>query len=742
MIKLSEIEACKDQKDRAKLAGYVDQLFDITHDMSMQILHRIFYRNLLYYIGEQYIEFVKSAGTFRRKLLPAYIPTPVCNQVKDFVRAIKSMFLNQKLIPKVSPNSLDPEDTRAAALGGKLLTWMDGINDGEFADEKEEMIIMLVLNGTSFLRTFPDMNIGKWFMTEGGPVKTGEVVTRSVLPFSVRVDRFGKRLRDKRWVGLQSLQSREWVEDTFKVKIEGSPAPDIIDYERKLMKLVSQVSPWKGAGLETQTFQEDDDVVLLRELEFQPTIKFPKGRYLLSCQKQILLDTPRLPIKSSADAWAYSLVDFHFDFVPGRFWSDAPVNDLISPQNAINEIDQLASLNRKGIGRPRVVTPGDIGLKRIGEGGHSFLMMKYDALLSGGREPKIEPGIPLSRDVFEERAIHQTTIQDVGGDPKNVLKGHAPSASSSGIQIDILRETAERGHYPDLDRYNRTMGKVYKHRLILASEVYTEKRQVKITGRGNRQDIFAFKGADLKNNTDVNMDLDSGISTTRAGQTQVLMQLTEKGFFGPIDQDPNVREELLTRLGLSGVTSQGNIDMELAEMENQSITSGRPENIMLVEQEKDPATGQPIGEPVVVSFDPTFRYHNHAIHFEIHRRAILSPSFLELPKEAQTILMAHADLHESLIKMAEAQALAAQAEEQPPGEGEEPGQKPKGPPRAPGKSGKAPASGPGATGSKVVPPAQSANLNPLQPGAGGRSVALTESRMARRPPIQGGPFNG
>jgi len=677
MILIKDLEKLTAKKDDKQIAGMIEQLFDVQQDITRIILDRITYRNILYYIGEQYVEFVKSAGTFRRRLLPAYIPTPYSNQIKDYIRSLKAMLLNQKLIPKVSPNTTEPEDRQAADLGGKLLEWMDTINEGEFSDEKEKLAVWVGLSGTGFLRTYPDMDSGKWFMGKEGLMKTGEVITRAIVPLSVRFDYSGATLKQKRWVGVQTLVPREYVEDMFKVKISGPSSPDVIDYERKLMKLVSQVSPWKGAGLETQVYQEDQDWVLLREMELRPTPKYSKGRYILACHQEVLIDANRMPIKVKEDDWHYTLTDFHADYVPGRFWSDAPVNDLISPQNGINEILQLLALNRKGLGRPRIISPGDIKLESIQEGGHAFLALKYDALLAGGQKPEMSPGISLPPQTLAEFELHKASIQDASGDPKSILKGKPPSASSSGVQVDILRETAERGHYPDLERYNRSMARVYKKRLLLASEIYSEKRQIKIMGRGHAMDIVSFKAANLRDNTDVRLELDSGLSTTKAGQTQLLMQLAEKGLFGPVEANPELREEFLDRLGLSGSTSQANVDIERAETENAAVSSGKPQNLFLMDPDK---IGED-GTPEVANLDPLFKYDNHPIHYEIHRRFILTSTFAELPQQAQIILLAHADAHETVMQtMMAAQASVVQGEEgQPqgkPGGGEK---KPKGP---------------------------------------------------------------
>src|SRR4030042_284786 len=137
MVKLKDLEKSKDRE----LAKYIEQLCDTTHDMARQIIDRITYRNILYRIGEQYVEFVRSAGTFRRKIQSSFIPTPVCNEIKDYVRSLKAMLLNQKLVPKVVPNTSEIEDDKAAKLGSNVLEWMDSLNDQEFADEKEKLVI-------------------------------------------------------------------------------------------------------------------------------------------------------------------------------------------------------------------------------------------------------------------------------------------------------------------------------------------------------------------------------------------------------------------------------------------------------------------------------------------------------------------------------------------------------------------------------------------------------------------------
>ena len=632
-------------KDDKTLADKVDGFFDNTLNYSRQMLERIWWRNILFYCGEQWIEYVRSQQTFRRRSIPFYVPTPVSNEIREYVRTIRSLLLSQKMIPRIWPNTNEREDIEAAELGEKLLVSMESIRDYEIKFEKEKMCIWLALAGTAFIRTYPYIYGGKVYFIDDKMKSTGEVVTEHIIPFNVYLDYQGDSLNKKRWMGIKSLKPREWVEDTFNVKIPDSDNVSMTsDFERRLMRLVSSVSPWKGQGLDTTTINDqEEDLVIYKEVEFAPTKKFPNGRYVATCSDKVLINEKRMPIEGNMENWYYTVTDFHMNYVPGRFWSDGGVNDLISPQMTINEIDQTIAIHRKGIGRPRLIVPGEVGLKKLNEGGHGFLAVTYNPLLSGGAAPQFVPGTPLNPEVLQEREIAKVQIQDVSGDPKNILRGQPPSAQSSGIQVDILRETAERGHSPDIERYHQSMNTVYKKRLLIAKEIYTEERLVKVVGRGNQIEIKKFKAADLRNNTDVRLELDSGLVTTKSGQTDVLLKMISSGFLGP---SPTLREEVLRRLGLTGFTDEVDLDVELAEKENIAVVSGE---IPVFLADRDPRTGSYSGDSEVLNDDPTFKYHNHGIHYETHRRFIMSMEFRELPLKIQTILMAHADIHHEMM---------------------------------------------------------------------------------------------
>jgi hypothetical protein len=625
-------------KDDNSVQAFFDKVFSDQTDVARMQNERIIWRNIMYYIGEQYIEFLKSSGTFRRRQLPDYVPTPVSNEIREFVRSQKALLMNQQLVPRVWPNTNEREDKEASVVGQDLLISMDQADGGAFFDEKEKVCIWLCLSGTGFIRTFPDSNGGQWLVDQDGLVgKTGDVGVDCFTPFNVRCDSAGDKLSKKRWVGTMSLEDHEWVEDTFKVKIEmKGEDKTFLDYQKRLAKLVANVSPWKGHSLDYSTMNvEDEDVMLFREMEFRPTVKYPNGLYFISCGGQIIYKRNRLPIQSTPEEWNYTLTDFHYNYVPGRFWSDAAINDLISPQNTINQIDQAQAINRMGCARPTLFLPTGSGLKKV-EGVHGMLYLEYNPMM--GQKPTIESGTPLPQQVLEERRNAKEQIQDSGGDPKNILRGASPSAQSSGVQLDMMRETVERGKTPDIDRFNRALTRVYKKRLLLAQEIFTEERTIKTLGRDKKVKIQKFKAADLKGNTDIRLELDSGLITTKSGQAQVMLNMTQAGMFDETKIKPSVRQELLERFGMAGFSDEGNVDIDLAERENMMIAGGERQVIQIVEAGQD-------GKPQVLVEDPTFKYQNHPVHYEAHIKFIFSDEFRLLPDQLKTILIGHADTH-------------------------------------------------------------------------------------------------
>lgn len=644
----------KKGKDDAKLKEIFDTTFALLPNQSRHSMERVWWRNILYLMGEQYLEWAISLQSFRRKGgSHPHKPTPVDNIIRDYIRSMKAMVLNKNFGVAIWPNSNEIADKEAARAGRDIVSYMDIERNEDLRDEFELVLLWIFTCGTGFLRTFPFKGYEFFGLDKAGIVPECEVLTESILPFNVLVDNLGHKLKHKRWIGIKSLKSREWVADTFpEAKDVAESQPNLLDYERRLMQMVANVSPWKGAGLETHLGDMKlEDLTIFKEMEFAPTKSFPNGRYVAFVGDKKVLDHENLPIPTvkinGVSRWFYSITDFHYNKTPGRFWSDGGVTDLISPQNSINEIDQALVENRKGLGRPVVIIPSNVALQRLHKHGTSFIALRYNARMSGGAKPEIQSGTALPEAVIKERQIQREAVQDLTGDPKNILRGRTPTATASGVMVDILRETAEASHQPDVMSIYRAVKRVYQKQLVLFGQIATEERMIKIVGEGNEITVKNYRGADLRDNYDIRLELQSGVSSTRSGQTQIVLDLVDKGLFPNIAVDLSLRQEVLRRLGLSGFKETVSPDYERAELENLTV-KGDPEALMYRIADPQDPTGQSVIE---VNADPIFKFDAHEIHLEVHRKMIVSREFMEWPVESQAALYRHAETHFTAIEL-------------------------------------------------------------------------------------------
>jgi len=656
----------------------IDNIFKQELDSAQIVREKTWFRNILFYIGEQWLSWLDESNTFgSRFALNPNEPMPVSNVIRDHVRSMKALILNKKYTARIWPNSEEQQDKDAAELGAMVLKDLDMKGCNESEDIKELCALWVGLTGNAFARTYISFDNGTYIQDQGGKiVQRGDVVLESIIPFNVTVPMIGTTLRDKSYVGIKSLKEKEWVEDTFKIKVQSDGA-QLVEYEKQLMTLVSNVSPWKGRGLESGFDMDSSKYTLFKEVEYRPTKKYPKGRYVCSAGEVIVKNEQEMPIPVTDEGeWEYTITDFKYNYTPGSFWATSSIDDLISPQVRINEIDKALSSNRKDVGRPYVLTPMDLVLKRKSLAGQSFLQLEYDAMSAGGLTPKVMRGTPYPQQILEERKINKEVVQDAAGDPKNILRGQSPGSGSSGYMVDILRESAEMSHTPDIDRFYRSWNRVKRKQIILAQKLYTETRLLKVAGKGNEIIIRSFKGSDLYNNTDVRMELDSGISSTRAGQNQFIMSLIQNKFFGDISQNPKMQYELMRQFGMSWMPTERSIHEETAEYENSLVINATESEIMVQNAQdntliytieglfyfdlrtlKDDMT---IDDMEILSEDPTFKFHDHNIHYESHTNVILSKEFKTLSPIKKQILISHTDIHRwELNAMAERQMQQA-----------------------------------------------------------------------------------
>jgi len=661
------------------ITNHFDSVFRTPQlDMSRMVMETTWFRNILYYLGEQWFDWYESSMTFQRRYpISTNVPTPVSNMIRDHVRSMKALVINKRYTVRIWPNSNEQSDKDASQLGGQVLQWMDSLDDFEIEDVKEWIAHWMILSGNGFARVYGEVDDGLYVVGQSGAITKGQVAVDPLLPFNVLTSPLGFRFDKKAWVGVKSLKYKEWVEDTHHILInQVDHDRGQVDYERQLLKMVANVSPWKGRGMESDMMDShNEDLVLYQEIEYAPTKDYPEGRYCVRAGADIIKQAPYMPIPvdTKSGKFDFTVVHFPYNHTPGSLWATGGVDDLISPQNTINETDQALAINRKSLGRPFVLSPAQLTLKRISARGQSMLAVVYDGRNAGGAKPAIHPGTPYPSQIIEERKLQKETFQDAGGDPKNILRGQSPHSGASGIMVDTLREAAEMSHSPDIARFYRNWSKVQRKRLTVAQKLMSETRMLKIPGEGSKVFVRAFKGADLRNNTDVRLELDSALSSTQAGKNEIMLKLLQQTtFFGDLSQQPRMRREVGRRMGMGTLPDEENLHQDKAERENAIFAYGTDEDLKTVALPNAPMTGEdgqpmldPAGTPVTLfpkTYDPTLRFDNHAVHAKVVLEFILSKEFTSLPKERQRMAIGHLDIHQEAMAEIDAENTQKMAE--------------------------------------------------------------------------------
>lgn len=645
----------------------VNDTFDDDLNPMLQQIHQEWFECILYYLGEQWIQYDQGGGL--RKIDKAdWIPTPVDNVIQTAVEVGVSNMHAAKFFPRVRPNSNLPDDYYAARVGERLSINMD--EDPTFWLEVDWVYLWSAIVGTGFMAhdvlkmpnrrvVLPvppgegrrsgalmddEIEFGSEYEDFGTDV---EVDCRHLNPFWVRVSDLSVDLNIKRceWWGWQEIVSLDYIRenfpDTAKWVQHESFERTAVRYQAKLAELVGSASTRvivSSHGTRGSLYGKLDNHCIIKRKEWRPSLDYPRGRCAIVASNVLLYDGP-LPISDDEGVAEFSGVDYHYRRVTGRFWSKGMVKDLLSPQDRINGIDAQVVLNRKTCINPQKLIPLGSGITNWdGEPGKEI---KWDPTQTMGHEPRVIAGVPLAPQIWNERVGMTEAVKESSGS-EDILKGKAPQGVRAGIALDMLEEKAASRHYHRDNRMKLSLSRTYKIRLVLAHLHYSVPKMLKHVGEDNSWEITQFVGSQLRGNTDIVLEPDSGIARTAAGRTYLMTQLLSNGLINIAN--PIERSEVFRRLGMHGFKTEVSKDVDRAHRENQLMSSGQGR---LFEEES------------------VFMVDDHHIHVALHTDYMKQSNFLELPQQIQEEFVSHVASH---IEAAMQQQLQQQAVPMPPGQ--------------------------------------------------------------------------
>jgi len=537
----------------------------------------------------------------------------VDNKIYPAIRKSLAKRTKNRPISYVEPSTQEQEDTDAARIGTKVLTYFQHDDRLELDMLDEELLLWgdLCGNGYYWLRWNPTL---KAFLTiptkDGGYQKkeaqVGDLEVEVPTPFEIVSDVFG------RWVVRSQLLPIDYLEEVYpdmagKIK----PAEEKVagsHFEKKLLSLI-------GSELGAKDYNKAGTSKVALHVEYYhiATTKKPEGHKVVLLGKQLATEPDQENIYGFLPC-----VRFSPEMLPGiKNYGTSCMPHILAPQKSFNQARSLIKENRKLLVRPKIMIPESASLKET-----SFTSEAGEKIVYAGakapeylRPPEITTQgteKDMDRDL---QAIDDCTAQH------EPTRGMVPPGVKSGVGLAFLVEQDDTMLAPTTRRFELAKAKCGKKMLIIVQKMYKEERLLKIVGTDKTIESLRFKGSTIKDNTDVKVVPDSALPRSRTARRMEVMEYYKEGLFGD-PRHPTTRKKVLKLLEFGSVTEmfeEENIDIKVQENENEMMRSGTPIMVQI--------------------------YDNHEVHLQVIDKFVKGDDFKLLDPGIQSLFMQHRGLH-------------------------------------------------------------------------------------------------
>ena len=643
-------------------------------------------RNSLMLDGKHWLTFesdTATGGMWKRLRVSSrneYIPRPVTNYLFDIYQTLKSYLIKQKPRSVVKPNTQQHKDKAAAKIATMIL-------EGNWVKLKEQYnyetaAANLLTYGTVFKKSYWDtssqstvkvprmiqqpitdpltsaiMGMQEVIATDPATgdelfdeLPLGDLATTILEPYRFTLDPLAMHLHEARWVLEYSIQSLDWIKETYSKDPETSPGytgradevkeeTDLNGSLRRWYQLRTTSGTRDGSLVGSSGVASSDSMIenaaVVKEYYERPSFKFPKGR-LVVVAGNICLYAGDSPYEGDEAGDWHPYSECRWEIVPGRFWGKSPLDDAVEIQKQINSIDSAIILTRKTMAMPQKLIPMGSGISPGTFSGRPGQEVYYRP--DGGAAPTTVPAAGVHESVFKEREQRLSDMKDISG-AIDILRGDRPPGVNAASALNMLYEVGTGKIYPVLDRWKMFIEEDQKKQLKLVATKYKEPRPqfIKMLKSLNTElsdlEINQFLGTDLHDNYNVRIEANSNIPKLESARDARKMELAQMGVL-QLDNPLN-RSQFLQDMGIDGYDTDVGPDQKRAQWENDMLDN-LPQ-----------APGQ---HPIVLAID------NHELHIMEHSNRMKAPAFISMDSSVQQAYMQHIQQHEQF------QAMALQAQ--------------------------------------------------------------------------------
>ena len=571
--------------------------------------------NMAFLMGKQYSFFNKSSHLVqqlkkvkgKRRNIDNQLISRWNRQVGDLIRTNPAM--------SVIPLSNDDEDIKAAKMGDKVIKHFWRSN--RMRKKLRQLAGWIYSCGNGFLDDRWNPKLGPIDYNEKGEiVYSGDADCGVWSPFEVVVPAGYINQTDIHampWIDKVKWRGLDWFKNQYPKR--GSEV-----MAEQMVMPVMEAAAFSGTMGAANGKQ---DGAFMHNFYVQPCSQFPKGKFIAAANG-IVLETQDYPFTY------YHIEQFKAIDIPGVFWGACHIEYAITLQNrwntTINGIDEYNRLCAKG----KLLVPRGSKLETNPDDSHGEILT-YKPVMGHKPDMLTLKGVPAT---YSTSLITiKDSLQDLFSQHE-ITRGTNKSDIRSGEMVSLLREQDAYGAIPTFAVFEESLEAVVSRILKRIQAGYKEERAVQIVGNEGEFEIAQFKGADLRNNTDVMVKRESSISDSRQSRESIILKKYELGLYGN-PQEPDVRRNVMNMLDdavVADIYSDDRKDEALARWENDILIKGEADTI------------------VVNAYD------NHVIHSKKHTHVRKGREYQQLklkdPKKFQEIEMRfleHTMAHQKFI---------------------------------------------------------------------------------------------
>jgi len=658
--------------DVMKLGGMVNDAY-MGAQGYLGSLARTWEENIHFFMGNQYIRWNNHFRRFDplpNNKYTKWIPRPTTNFILPIVQSIASVFTSRKPSVGVRPNSTDEADINAAKLAERLqdLKWEE--NDEQRLSLLA--VIVMCLTGTVIRKDY-------WDSTAGPTIKTGNVdedgneeeiplgdnAVEILDPFRVIPDLNVIKPEDSPWFLESNIKPLSWVREAYgrtgdgftgyadKIK-EDHNLSSIMQIFNRLKTSESSGNYIYGEGSSNQDTLKNNTVLL--EAYIEPTKNYPKGIFTCVSGKKTLYvgDSPYYEDQYK-NSW-HPFTFCKFQDVGFRFHGLSLVENLVSLQKRLNEIDATIILTRQRMGSPQILMPKGHGIPHGYISGEPGLLIEWDNLSANGSSPIIFPAADVSQSTLAERKNIVDEMHKIAG-TNEILSGQRPVGVNSAAGLHLLKEQS----YDKFSNPVHNLEKYYEESQTKKMRVWSKFareprpdmiKRLQYMNKDNLDlQIVNFIGADLRDNVSIRIEAGSSLPRSKAYELQALQEAMQAGLLGQVDPQTNPvgNKEILEKFGITGISTVANSDVERAKWINGVLVSINRDQLE------------------IDSYPPILPMDDLNIHMKILTDYMKKPKF----KDPKQVFVQRYEQIKSILEQQEAEAMQQQMMQQmgqPPGE--------------------------------------------------------------------------